>query len=275
MTIKTAELVDYYDVLDVEPTATLSEIKRSFRKKVKEQHPDLRKVPQDSPRNIRLLIQAYKTLSNPSLRREYDRTHWFYRRPARDFDYREFLKSRPDDLESQAKLIFYDLLHKREEDALALYESLVLTRSFELDQFMDREDFMDCAFLLAEEYEKAGNLPRACDLLSRVAEYEFQQPYFKHFFLEVERRLQTLVCLKMPGKVEPVLHLSCVGRLAALDFPKKFAAQLFKKAAELHLELDNPAGASRSLEEGLKLDKKLKGIEKIRERLAGAARAGV
>jgi curved DNA-binding protein CbpA len=272
MAVRTAASTDYYAILEVDPASSIQEIKRSFRKKVKEQHPDLRNASIESQKNIRILIQAYKTLSNPQSRSDYDRTHWFFRRSGVDFDYRDFLKSRTDDLDSQAKLIFFDLLHEREEEALQLYDRLV-SASFDLADHLDREDFMDCAYLLSEEYEKVGDFAKAFELLRRIAEHEFDKPYFKHFFSEVEHRLQSLVCFKMQGTAAPHVHLDCLSRLADLDFPKKFTAQLYKKSAEIYLDLNNREVASRFLEKGLQLDNKLKGASKLRERLVQVEQA--
>ncbi len=260
-------LADYYAILDLEPTASVAEIKRSFRKKVKEQHPDLLKAPENSQKNIRILIQAYKTLSDPAKREEYNRAHRIFKRSPADFDYREFLRSRTDDMDSQAKLIFFDLLHRRENEALMLYDRLVTEEGFKLDRYLDREDYMDCAYLLSEEYEKQGVYGRAFELLRNIAEREFDLPYFKHFFFEVERRLQSIVFFKMFGSSDPSYHLQCIDELIVLGFPDKFRAQALKTAAEIHVRLDNHKDAQVCLERGLALDAKLKGVTKLRQRI--------
>lgn len=275
ISIREDSLIDYYAILEIQPGASVQEIKRSFRKKVKEQHPDLLKHPEDSQKNIRVLIQAYKTLCDPSKREEYDRSHRIFKRAPSDFDYREFLKARTDDFDSQAKLIFYDLLHRREDDALILYDRLVTEEGFRLERYLDREDYMDCAFLLAEEYERQGAFGRAFELLRSIAELEFGLPYFKHFFYEVEKRLQSLVCFKMTGSTEPSYHLTCIDELAALSFPNKMVAQVLKTGAEIHLKLDNRKDALRYLERGLAFDAKLKGVAKLRQRIGKIEAAAV
>lgn len=263
-------MTDYYEILGVEPTASVQAIKKSFRAKIKEQHPDVRKTAGDSERMSALLIQAYKILSDSRMRAEYDRTHHFFKRGAHEFSYREFLKSRKDDLESQARLIFFDLLHDKGADAVSLYEELMRERAFILEEHLDREDFMDCAYLLSEIYENDGRLASAFELLVRIAVLEFEKPYFKHFFYEVTRRLQAIACLKMTGRIEPSRHLDCLTRLSSLDFPKRFVAQLFKKAAELSDDLDDPRAALSYLDKGLELDRRLAGAGKLRQRLERA-----
>jgi len=257
---------DYYAILGVKPNASIQTIKKAFRQRVKEQHPDVQKDDR-SQSATRLLIQAYKTLSDPKQRADYDRTHHFGKRVEFQFEYREFLKSRRDDLASQATLIFYDLLHDRPADARELYEELVRERGFVLEDNLDREDFMDCAYLLSEIYEQEGCYAQACDFLRRIAVFEFQKPYFKHFFYEVERRLQLIVGLKMDSTAEPAFHLDFIAKLCALEFPKKFNAQLLKKSAEIYLRQDNLAYARSYLERALELDRRVPGAVKLAEAL--------
>lgn len=61
---------DYYAVLDVSPSATQSEIKRSYRRLARKYHPDLNQQARDQ--HIKLLNEAYKTLSDPARRATYD-----------------------------------------------------------------------------------------------------------------------------------------------------------------------------------------------------------
>ena len=258
---------DYYALLGVNSTASTQAIKKSFRKKIKEQHPDLRRMAEGSERATALLIQAYKTLSDPALRSEYDRTHPFLRRSSFEFNYREFLKAQREDLDSQAKLIFYDLLNDRASESIELFEQLVHERNFILEQHLDREDYMDCAYLLSEVYEKEGQLERAAAFLRMIAVFEFEKPYFRHFFCEVTRRLQTIVCLKMDSSMPPERHLELIDQLCTLEFSARLVAQLLKKAAEIHFAAGNFQDSLYYLERGTTLDRKLKGATKLKQKL--------
>ena len=64
---------DYYIVLGVSPDASAPEIKRSFRRRAKQLHPDTARIEADS--SMRQLLDAYEVLSDPERRAEYDR--WY------------------------------------------------------------------------------------------------------------------------------------------------------------------------------------------------------
>ena len=59
----------FYNILDVSPTATEDELKKSYRKLAKQYHPD--KNP-DGGEKFKEISYAYEVLSNPEKRRLYD-----------------------------------------------------------------------------------------------------------------------------------------------------------------------------------------------------------
>ncbi|KAG7215277.1 hypothetical protein INR49_020512 [Caranx melampygus] len=62
---------NYYQVLDIEPTATESQIKKAFRKLAVKHHPDKNKGA-DAEKTFREIAEAYSVLSNQEKRRLYD-----------------------------------------------------------------------------------------------------------------------------------------------------------------------------------------------------------
>jgi hypothetical protein len=65
---------DYYTILGVSSDATLTEIKRAYRKLAKLCHPDIDKT-RGAEQRFRELTEAYDTLTDPDRRRRYDRRH--------------------------------------------------------------------------------------------------------------------------------------------------------------------------------------------------------
>lgn len=61
----------HYQLLGVAANATGVEIRRRFRELVKKYHPDV--TPGVEGNKFRAIMEAYRTLSNPRMRKVYDR----------------------------------------------------------------------------------------------------------------------------------------------------------------------------------------------------------
>jgi curved DNA-binding protein CbpA len=64
----------YYDVLDLDRDATPDEIKAAYYKLAREYHPDVASDDPDVTQKFALISQAYRILSDPQRRHQYDRT---------------------------------------------------------------------------------------------------------------------------------------------------------------------------------------------------------
>lgn len=271
---------DCYRILGVKPSASAAEIKRAFRAKAKAIHPD---IPGDSKETIdrdermRELILAYETLSDPERRAEFDSTYVKFRQ-YRDgqtgtsgFDYRLWLMER-DDSESRAKLIFFDLLHGLEDEAVAEYRARrALEGGFVLSRYFDREDFMDCGFILAEELSFRGEHYEAFLLLAEVIRLETEKPYFRHFFPEVIIFIRDIIRTKLAGVITDELALDCLEAALELRLGKKDDAFILKLMAQCYDRLGDTHTARLCLAEALRLDPKLTGVRDLKKKLEAHA----
>jgi len=260
-------MTNYYDVLGISRASSPEEIRRTFRRRAKELHPDVR--GDDNGRadeEMRQLLAAYDVLGDVQKRQAYDRTLG-RPRPASIFDYRQFLRDRVDDPYSQSKLIFHDLLTDHHDEAIEIYEKLTAGRGLSLERYLSREDYMDCAFLLAEVFERRSRLTTAYELYTKLCRFERERPYFRHFLEEVVDRLRTLVCAKMPAALGPEAAVARLEEMIGFDFSRKDNAYFYKKLAEVHAARGSQAAALESLRRGLQLDRKLPGVKKLAERI--------
>ncbi len=62
---------DYYEVLGVPPHASDEQIRRRFRELARKYHPDVNRSP-DAEHRFKEITEAYRVLSSPSLRADYD-----------------------------------------------------------------------------------------------------------------------------------------------------------------------------------------------------------
>lgn len=284
---------NYYDVLGVPQDAGPGEIKSAFRRQAKKHHPDLGSAAPDTPARaqvprvsaaeggvapergirsvgesaMRLILEAYRILSDAEKRRVYDRLLRKRTLQRSGFDYRQFLKERSQDPESQAKLIVYDLLHNLEDEAIDVFERSKSLGDFRLERWLERGDAMDAEYCLAEEYEKRGRYLKAYAIYKRLIGMEHERPWFRYYYDVLAMRFRAIVLQKLPGCTDEDDYLDRLDEAIQLRVGNRDSAQFHRKRAEIFLRRRDAAAAHAELEAAARLVPQLPGLAALRRRL--------
>jgi curved DNA-binding protein CbpA len=261
--VKQTIMHNYYELLGVARNAAPGAIKKAFREQAKRLHPDI--AGPGAAEAMRRLLTAYEVLSSPERRHEYDRAYTrFVKNPG--FDYRAWLRGRGDDPASQAKLLFFELLHLEEDAAIAVWRRNG-GLDFPLERYLEREDWMDCLFILAEELDRRGCAYEAFRLLAVLVREERRLPYFRHFMEELEQYLKALVRQRLRAQVDEETWVECMETLLGLGFPARDEARWMRSLAEALLALGDEAGAAHVVREAVRRDPALPKTRRLRRKL--------
>jgi len=220
-------LNNHYELLGINQSASPAEIKKAFRERAKQLHPDIAGAARAEA--MRKLISAYEVLSNNERRFEYDKAYSRFIKKC-GFDYRKWL-SEQDDPSCQAKLIFFELLHLEEERAIEIWRKNG-GLDFQMEKYIDREDWMDCSFILAEELDKRGCSFEAFKLLAAILAEERRKPYFRLFTVEIETFTKLLVKSRLKSRLDRETWIECLKTMMELGFPAQDKKRFMKSINE-------------------------------------------
>jgi curved DNA-binding protein CbpA len=260
-------LINYYQVLQVQEGSNREEIKNSFRRLVKKYHPDKNKTNGvSSEEKIKVLIKAYKTLTDSEKRLYYDKS--LQSRNVERYYYTEEYKNDEFGLKVQAKRVLNDLLNKDGSKAVKNYELLKKeNEGFDLLAFLDLKDYLDCKFLLAEEYEKQENYTLAFKLYEDVYQKENGNPARRYLQEEIKERILRLSCKKLVKLVQGRSAIAYLNRVLNIKLNKVERAFVYKKIADCYLRLGEWNSAIVNFDTAMSLNPKLKGAQTLRNKL--------
>lgn len=258
----------FFQILEVSPGASVTEVKHAFREKAKTLHPD---ISGSDGEKMKLLLNAYrKILEKISSEKSsfFDRQYFQKRKPSGDDiirDYEEWLISRGD-IESRAKLVFYRLIHGKETQACEEYLKLLSdSGNFSFEKYFDKEDFMDFGFILAEELYLRKKYYDSLNLLIRIFQLEKQKPYFKIFFPEVEKIMRDIYRNKLSGSIGDELALDLYEELLDLNLGIREDSVIFRRMADGFFRIGDYKTAEICAAEALKLDPQLTGFKNFKK----------
>jgi curved DNA-binding protein CbpA len=254
---------NYYSLLGVGRNSPPADIKKAFREKAKRLHPDIAGKAAEAA--MRKLLTAYEVLSDRDRRFEYDRAYSRFVGKF-NFDYRSWLQERADDPACQAKLVFFELLHLEEDAALEIWQKNG-GLFFAMEKYLDREDWMDCLYILAEELDKRQRSFEAFRLLVRLVEEERRIPYFRHFMDDIEMFLKEMVRLRLKAQVDEETWMDCLETLLELGFSPRDEARWMRSMAETLLRMGETSAARGVIREALNRDPALPNTARLRRKL--------
>lgn len=256
-------MINCYTVLGVRQDATFAEIKRAYRRKAKLLHPDASHSADSE--QFRQLVHAYEILSDARQRSIFDASFFsrsdFRQKTNEPFDYRTWLMQRTD-YESRAKLIFFDLMHHREDDAVSEFKRMCMNHAdFSLKRWFSREDFMDYGYILAEELTLRGEYYDAVVLLEQIIRMEYGFSYFRLFFPEVLDFTLSILKHHIDGCISDELAIDVWERALDMGFSNEENSFFLRKMACAYRRIGDVRTSSICLEEAANLSPRKKHTE--------------
>jgi len=258
-----SSIIDHYKTLGLGVNASTRDVKSAFRALAKKYHPDKNAGRSSwATAKMKRLIEAHHVLSSASLRGIYDRQYWTLMRTHAP-------RRRPaEKRRTRAEQILEKLLSRKEAEAVAIYEELLKKhKGFDLSKQLKPRDWIDCKFLIAEQYEKQEEYGKAADLYEALYHCDEAQGRYSQFVHELRERLARLYCRDLAPSAAPDDAAQYYLRALSLETSRNRRAFLHKKLAECHLALDNTDEARRQLAIAFQLKPDLKGAAKICQKL--------
>jgi len=255
-------MLTHYDVLAVGREASQPDIKQAFRRLAKRYHPDTN--PEQAKKaagKLKDIITAYRVLSNERERARYDALL-----QAGPMQHDPERHTEEDSLKKTAERILDDLLAGDSERGVTAFDEASADGGFHLLDYLDARDYLDCVFLLAEQYEHQNRFTEAVALYEELYEREKDPPRKRYFFDEVKARIKKLYSRKLPREAMGAdEEIACYERILQFDLDKSEQAFILKKIAEVHCRIGDTTRAKEIFTEALALKPGLKGTATIRE----------
>ena len=267
--VRPTKIPDYYGLLKVPQTATLTEIRNAYKKRVLEAHPDKNPHRAEwSERRIRELFEAFEVLGDTAKRADYDERSRIVsrargghakgnggarRRPPTENDLFFFRKEDP---ECQALRVLYFLLHGRGEEAILLLSESEqrFGGGFLADQ-LERSDYLDCLFLVGEHLIKKRRYHDALDRFLSLYRADRPTRFRRHYFHLVVEHLKTLYMRYLPRSLSPEKTIESVEEVFAdLPWTAKERARLYLILSKSYQKLEKRGPAREHLKKALSAD---------------------
>lgn len=256
--------MDFYVILGVRRAASAEEIKRAYRRQAKRYHPDRHRARKAwAEGKFKAVTLAYRTLGNQKQRAAYD-AQWYVQQTRRA----QKAGAKTDSPRYRASQLLRDLVAGKGRDALAAFERLCRDDAgFDLAALLSERDYLDCMFLLGEQYERNKNYKRSLEFYWEVYKEERNRPRMRYFLDELKDRIRVLCCRFLAPAADAAEAIQYYHRVLSLRPPKAERAFVQKKMAECYHRGGDIKNARAALAQAFELQPNLKGAQRISEKL--------
>lgn len=260
---------NYYGILEVKQNASSDEIKRSFRNLAKKYHPDKnRENPTWAENKIKLVITAYNTLIDATLRKHYDLRLKCVKDVVVE---KKAADNKADDIFTQVNMVLRDLSNNKGKEAIKNFEEMKKgVKNFKLQKFLSGRDLLDCIFLLAEEYERSGNYKVSLQFYKDIYEKEKKTNNGSNqsfFFEESRNKIKKIYCKKLVKSASTQEAIEYYQNVLKLGLNNNESAYIYKKISECFFDLGDYQSSFAYLSVALEKKPSLKGISRIQTKL--------
>jgi hypothetical protein len=139
-------------------------------------------------------------------------------------------------------------------------------------EHLERADYLDCLFLLAEHYSGERQYVLAAERLNAFYADDSKSRYPRHYLAEVVRRLKDLYLRKLPRSAGAQDAIEGLESARRLGLTKAEELLRLRKLIEIQTRAGRLGDARESLLRARKLDPKGRGLAKAEAAISLAAR---
>ena len=255
--------VDHYAILGVDFDCDRAGVRKAFREKLLEAHPDKSAEPADGGHLARVM-RAWEILGDEDLRDAYDR---IWRLQNRD-DWIDDVTRLPHVTESErpqnrARSILFLLLENRGGEALERLRALGEAAPVFLRKYLDSDEFIDSAFLIAELFEERKSWFEALEWLQQLVRAESGRRRHRPCYPEALDRTRRLLIRRTQNELEPRMALEYLRRAEALGLDRAQKVEVARRRSEAYLEMGMRVEAFKHLEVALELQPRGTGLARL------------
>jgi len=241
-------MINPFAVLGLKPGVSSKSIRRRYRLLAGKWHPDRNPdKPREAERRFKEIAEAYRLLSS-----KVQRQVWTHRSKASTKrkwykkNYWDRLREDTENPASQIKLVLHDLIESRTKEGMERFLKISQWESFELERCIEGREYMDCAFLLAEEFERREEFEKAYDYYRRVYWKQHRHPMMPYYKIETGERLIHILRDRWPRQLDAKKRVSCLAKCLADVKSKGQWKQLMTELSDGAFRLGNHAMACRA-----------------------------